>query len=118
MKRFTLASGDVLEIGRDGAVLRYRVYDAGVVPYKTMTQVFSDCLDCARKSDRGAVGKAAMILTDVPKQLATQTARTFRVSVLAVLILLGIRYRTARSPRCAAHLANRFSALESTSMTS
>ena len=26
--RFTLASGDVLEIGRDGAVLRYRVYQS------------------------------------------------------------------------------------------
>ena len=89
VKRFTLASGDVLEIGRDGAVLRYRVYDAGVAPYKTMTQVFSDCLDCARKSDRGPVGKAAMILTDVPKQLVTQTTRAFRVGVLAILILLG-----------------------------
>ena len=89
VKRFTLASGDVLEIGRDGAVLRYRVYDAGVAPYKTMTQVFSDCLDCARKSDRGPVGKAAMILTDVPKQMATQTTRTFRVGVLTILILLG-----------------------------
>ena len=76
VKRFTLASGDVLEIGRDGAVLRCRVYDAGVKPYKTMTQVFSDCLDCARKSDRGPVGKAAMILTDVPKQLARETTRT------------------------------------------
>ena len=88
VKRFTLASGDVLEIGRDGAVLRYRVYDAGIAPYKTMTQVFSDCLDCARNSDRGPVGKAAMVLTDLPKQLATQTARTFRVSVATVLILL------------------------------
>jgi len=54
-----------------------------------MTQVFSDCLDCARKSDRGPVGKAAMVLTDLPKQMATQTARTFRVGVLTVLILLG-----------------------------
>ena len=89
VKRFTLASGDVLEIGRDGAVLRYRVYDAGVAPYKTMTQVFSDCLDCARNSDRGPVGKAAMVLTDLPKQMATQTTRTFRVGVLTVLILLG-----------------------------
>ena len=88
VKRFTLASGDVLEIGRDGAVLRYRVYDAGIAPYKTMTQVFSDCLDCARNSDRGRVGRAAMVLTDLPKQLATQTARTFRVSVATVLILL------------------------------
>ncbi len=89
VRRFTLASGDVLEIGRDGAVLRYRVYDAGVAPYKTMTEVFSDCLDCARNSDRGPVGKAAMVLTDLPKQLATQTTRTFRVGVLTVLILLG-----------------------------
>jgi len=69
--------------------LRYRVYDAGVAPYKTMTQVFSDCLDCAQNSDRGPVGKAAMILTDVPRQMATQTTRTFRVGVLTVLILLG-----------------------------
>ena len=88
--RFTLASGDILEIGRDGAMLRYRVYDAGVAPYKTMTQVFGDCLDCARKSDRGPVGKAAMVFTDIPKQLLTQTARTFRLSVLTVLILLGL----------------------------
>ncbi len=80
VSRFTLASGDVLEIGRDGAVLRYRVYDAGVAPYKTMTQVFSDCLDCARKSDRGPVGRAAMVLTDLPKQLATETALSFRVA--------------------------------------
>ena len=90
VSRFTLASGDVLEIGRDGAVLRYRVYDAGVEPYKTMTQVFSDCLDCARNSDRGPVGKAAMVLTDLPKQLATQTALTFRVGVMTLLILLGL----------------------------
>ena len=89
VNRFTLASGDVLEIGRDGAVLRYRVYDAGVAPYKTMTQVFSDCLDCARNSDRSPVGKAAMVLTDLPKQLATQTNRTFRLAVMTVLILLG-----------------------------
>ncbi len=89
VKRFTLASGDVLEIGRDGAVLRYRMYDAGVAPYKTMTQVFSDCLDCVRNSHRGPVGKAAMVLTDLPKQLATETTRTFRVGVLTLLILLG-----------------------------
>ena len=30
-----------------------------------------------------------MILTDVPKQMATQTTRTFRVGVLTILILLG-----------------------------
>ena len=86
--RFTLASGDVLEIGRDGAVLRYRIYDAGVAPYKSMAQVFGDCLDCARQSGRGPVGRAAMVLTDVPKQLATQTTPTFRAGVMTILILL------------------------------
>ena len=89
VSHFTLASGDVLEVGRDGAVLRYRVYEAGIAPYKTMTQVFGDCLDCARQSNRGPVGKAAMVFTDLPKQLLTQTARTFRVSVLTVLVVLG-----------------------------
>ena len=108
VKRFTLASGDVLEMGRDGAVLRYRVYDAGVTPYKTLTQVFSDCFDCARKSDRGPVGKAAMVLTDLPRQLATQTVRSFRVSVLAVLILLGFGtvLLARRSARLEERLAN------------
>jgi len=88
VSRFTLASGDVLEIGRDGAVLRYRVYDAGVSPHKTLAQVFGDCLDCARQSNRGPAGKAAMIFTDLPKQLATQTTRTFRAGVMTILILL------------------------------
>ncbi|MEE8146330.1 MAG: trypsin-like peptidase domain-containing protein [Longimicrobiales bacterium] len=105
VNRFTLASGDVLEIGRDGAVLRYRVYEVGVAPYKTMTQVFSDCLDCARNSDRGLVGKAAMVLTDLPKQLATQTNRTFRLGVMTVLILLG--FGTVLQARRSAQLEQR-----------
>ncbi len=108
VSRFTLASGDVLEIGRDGAVLRYRVYDAGVAPYKTMTQVFGDCLDCARQSGRGPVGKAAMMFTDLPKQLLTQTARTFRLSVLTVLILLG--FGTALLARQSFQLQRRLAA--------
>ena len=102
---FTLASGDVLEIGRDGAVLRFRLYDAGVEPYKTLPQIFSDCMDCARRSERGRAGKAAMLLGGVPKEMATQTSRVFRVSVLTVLVGLGIV--TALQARRSADLERR-----------
>ena len=86
--RLVLTSGDVLEIGKGGPVLRFRVYPPGTPPYKSLTQVFSDCVDCARYSNRGPVGKAAVLLSGVPMELVTQTSRLFRGSVSVVLLLL------------------------------
>ena len=45
LERLVLASGDVLEIGRDGAVLRFRLYDRDTIPYKSLAEIFSDCAE-------------------------------------------------------------------------
>ena len=83
-----LATGDVLEIGRDGPVLRYRLYPPGSKAYKTPSEAFSDGLDRARYSSGNPVGRAATFLTQTPKELVTQTSGTFRAFLGITLILL------------------------------
>ena len=100
----TLISGDVLEVGRDGPILRYRLYPPGSPAYKTPAEAFSDCVECARHGARTPVGRAAVLLTGTPKELATQTSPWFRatmiVGVTALVVFVGL-------------LANSFSHLDS-----
>jgi len=79
-----LASGDLLEIGRDGPILRFRLYPPGSEAAKTFSEAFSDCVDCARYRTDSRINQAALILAGAPKEMATQTSATFR----AVLVLL------------------------------
>lgn len=96
LERLVLASGDVLEIGRDGAVLRFRLYDSDTLPYKSLTDVFSDCAECVR-AERGALRKAGVLVTVVPRELATRTTRRFRA--LTVLALAAIAITTTITAR-------------------
>lgn len=84
VEQLVLASGDVLEIGRDGAVLRFRLYDADAAPYKSLPEVFSDCLECAQAED-GMVRKATTLARVVPRELATQTTRRFRIATVVAV---------------------------------
>ena len=87
--QMVLASGDVMEIGRDGAVLRFRLYDPDTVPYKSLPQVFSDCFECARAEDH-PVGKVRALAMGIPWELMTRTSRPFRLlMVVALLVLAG-----------------------------
>ncbi|MDT8340546.1 MAG: trypsin-like peptidase domain-containing protein [Longimicrobiales bacterium] len=85
-----LASGDLLEVGRGGAVLRFRLYPPEEAGAKTLQEIFSDCLDCARYSGRGPLGQASVFLGQVPGALASQTTRTFRIGMVAALVLVGL----------------------------
>ncbi len=96
LERLVLASGDVLEIGRDGAVLRFRLYDSAKVPYKSLPEVFSDCAECVR-AERGTLRKAGALVTVVPRELATRTTRRFRA--LTVLALAAITIATTITAR-------------------
>ena len=94
--RLVLASGDVLEIGRDGSLLRFRLYPPQAAPYKTLPEIFSDCVECAR-AERGALRKAGTLARVVPKELATRTTRRFRIlTVLAIGIVASTTAMTAR----------------------
>lgn len=82
-----LASGDVMEIGRDGAVLRFRLYESGLEPYKSLPQVFSDCLECA-KAEPHPAGKLWALAMGIPFELATRTSRVFRLVMVVALVTL------------------------------
>ncbi len=55
IESLVLASGDVLEIGKGGTVLRFRLYPAARGPYKSMREAFSDCIGCARHGGQGVL---------------------------------------------------------------
>lgn len=94
--RLVLASGDVLEIGRDGSVMRFRLYPSDSAPYKTFPEIFADCAECAR-IERGALRKAGTLARVVPRELATRTTRRFRVmTVAAILLVAATTAMTAR----------------------
>ena len=80
-----LTSGDLLEIGRDGPILRYRLYPPGSNAAKTFTEAFSDCVDCARYSTDSRLNRAALFLAGAPKEMATQTSVAFRVTLVLLL---------------------------------
>jgi len=87
VERLVLASGDIMEIGRDGAVLRFRLYESGTEPYKSLPQVLSDCLECA-KAEPHPVGKLRAVAMGIPWELATRTSRPFRTLMVVALVAL------------------------------
>ena len=89
LERLVLASGDVLEIGRDGALLRFRLYDRDKVPYKSLPEVFSDCAECVRV-EQGALRKAGALVTVVPRELATRTTRRFRALTVMAFVAIAV----------------------------
>lgn len=90
VESLVLASGDVLEIGRGGPVLRFRQHPPGARLAKSLPEVFSDCVECAKHASNNPLGRVGALVTEVPRELATQTSAIFRIGVTAVLLLLTI----------------------------
>jgi serine protease Do len=113
LERLVLASGDVLEIGRDGAILRFRLYDRAKVPYKSLPEVFSDCAECVR-AEQGALRKTGALVKVLPKELATRTTRRFRaLTVMAFMAIAVATNVTARRGRLIeAQLLNKMERVE------
>lgn len=87
VEHLVLASGDVLEIGRDGALLLFRVSDANNEPYKSIPEVFAYCLECTR-AEGGMVRKASAFAAGMPRELVTNTSRMFRSLMILALLSL------------------------------
>jgi serine protease Do len=96
-----LESGDMLEIGAEGPVLRFRLYEPGSRAYKSAREAFADCVDCARLASQTALGRTGLFLAGMPKELATQTSVGFRAAVVVALAVLlgGMGMLTHRSFR-------------------
>jgi serine protease Do len=102
-ERMVLASEDIVEIGKGAAALRFRLYPPDSPAYKTVSEAFSDCVECVRTTDRNLLKRTGMLAVSVPKELATQTSIVFRMAV--TLSLVGLALSTIL-------LANRSASLE------
>ena len=83
-----LKSGDLLEIGHAGPVLRYRLYLRGATPRKSVADALADSFNGARADGRTRWGKSARFVANVARDLATQTSLWFRIWVLVLLTAL------------------------------
>ncbi|MFQ5351410.1 MAG: FHA domain-containing protein, partial [Thermoanaerobaculia bacterium] len=101
-----LVSGDLLEIGEGGPALRFRLHPR-CMAHKSMAEAFADCRDCARRAGGGPVGRAAVLATAVPRELATQTSPGFRLTVVGLLAVLiaATAWLVVRTHRLEARLA-------------
>lgn len=93
-----LVSGDMLEIGRDGPLLRFRLYPPGSRAFKSPAEAFADCVDCARHSSSSTLERATLLLRGAPKEFATQTSFWFRglmiVALAAVVVFVALLTRS------------------------
>jgi S1-C subfamily serine protease len=83
-----LTSGDVLEIGRDGPLLRFRSYPPGTRISKSVAEAFSDGVDGARFRAGSPAGRVVRGLAGAARELATQTRMLFRVVVIVIVAAL------------------------------
>ena len=83
-----LQNGDVIELGRGGPVVRFRIYPSRYKLHKTLPQVFSDCIDCARYEGDSFFKRIGILMGGIPTELATQTSWVFRIVVLVSIVAL------------------------------
>ncbi len=84
----TLNSGDLLEIGQGGPMIRFRTHLPGITPTKTLAEAFADSRDGARVDGQSRLGRMARFVSNITKDLATQTSFWFRLWVLVLLTAL------------------------------
>ncbi|MEE9158248.1 MAG: trypsin-like peptidase domain-containing protein [Gammaproteobacteria bacterium] len=102
-----LQSGDLLEIGQAGPVVRYRLYPPGATPRKSVADAVADSFDGARADGRSRLGKATRFVANITRDLATQTSLWFRIWVLVLLtaLVVSVVFLVAQNLRLQKHVA-------------
>ena len=85
-----LASGDVLEIGPTGVLLRYCFYSGSTPSNRSLLDAFSDCIDCARYAQGPVTRRSGLFLANMLSEVTARTTFWFRFGVVAVLILFAL----------------------------
>jgi serine protease Do len=88
VSQHSLLSGELLEIGRNGPMLRYRIYKEGEVPHRTAAIAFTDCIDSARYSDGSFARRTGRFMSEMASELVVRTTVWFRILVVAMLVIL------------------------------
>ena len=83
-----LVDGDTIRIGEEGPVVRFRLYEEGRTPYKSIPEAFRDCVDCARLGSETWPGRVGLFLQAMPRELYMQTSPWSRGAILLILALL------------------------------
>ena len=96
-----LHSGDLLELGDAGNVVRFRVYPPGVAPHQTLSDALRDSLDSARAEKRSGMNSLGRFCATLTHDLATRTTVWFRIWILLLitLIVLAIGFLVFRDYR-------------------
>ena len=68
--------------------MRFRLYEEGRTPYKSIPEAFNDCVDCARLGSETWQGRPGLFLKAMPRELITQTSPWSRGAILLLLSLL------------------------------
>ncbi len=88
VRRDSLTTGDVLEIGRDGPLLRFRVYPPGTHPSRSVAEAFADGVASGRFSKRSTPARAALGAAGAVRELALRAPIWFRLAVVLLLAAL------------------------------
>jgi S1-C subfamily serine protease len=96
VERHTLASGDLLEIGKDGPVLRFRIYAPGTRVRKTLAEAFDDSVKSARAESQNPMGQAALVIAGSLRDFATKTSLWFRIVMVVLAALLAVTVLLSR----------------------
>ena len=82
-----LASGDLIELGEDGPLIRFRLYPAGQI-FKSMRQALADCYLSAKEGSRSLLGGAWLFLSGILRELFTEVAPRARALVVGIVVVL------------------------------
>ena len=85
-----LATGDLLEIGHKGPLLRYRIHPHSHVAGKSLNELVADCYQCAQVDNGSRIGRTYRFLANIAHDMATQTTPWFRIWVIIILTLLAM----------------------------
>lgn len=93
-----LLPGDVVQLGPDGPILRFRLEPSGS-EYKSLRDALADCVACARYGADALPARLGMLLRAMPGELFGQTSPWTRALVIgtAAAVLAGTGYQLLQS---------------------
>jgi S1-C subfamily serine protease len=83
-----LRPGDRLQLGDDGPQLKLRWSRFEASRYKSLSEAFGDCVDCARTGGKGLAGRIGAMLLGLPREMLIETAPWFRIAVAGLILVL------------------------------
>ncbi len=81
-----LKDQDLIGLGLDGPRIRFRLPSEEYLACKPIIEICRDCVDMAKLAEMPWLGKIGVFMRQAGRDLAYQTTRLFKVSMLALLL--------------------------------